>query len=114
MSGSGLRWMKLLQTTANARRLFGALLVAILTTAGCGGGGGSPPPISTSTPTALPTPVPTQIAGPGLLSEIIDVSIPADPAGQVNVLFTVTDQNGIPLTATTTTAGTHQTATGAS
>src|SRR5262245_961711 len=76
------------------------LFVILLTAAGCGDGG-SNGPSPTQTPTASPTPPPTQIAGAGLVSEILGASVASDPAGQVSVTFTVTDENGIPLMAIT-------------
>src|SRR5262245_49229364 len=76
------------------------LLVAAWTVTGCGDGG-SNGPSPTQTPTASPTPPPTQIAGAGLVSEILGASVASDPAGQVSVTFTVTDENGIPLMAIT-------------
>src|SRR6185369_3240832 len=67
-------------------------------------------PASTTTPTASPspTPPPTQIAGAGLRSDILDASVASDPAGSVSVTFTLTDGNGIPLTATTASAQSDQ------
>lgn len=84
------------------RSLLGtALFVAALTLAvGCGssgGGGGTKP---TFTPTPTPTPPPVTPAGPGLRSEILSAAVAADPAGQVSVEFTVTDDAGNPITAT--------------
>jgi OmcA/MtrC family decaheme c-type cytochrome len=73
---------------------------------GCGEGGSGPDP--TSTPTEVPTRIPTQIAGAGLVAEIHDASVAADPAGQVSVTFSVTDDNGIPLTATMSSAESDQ------
>ena len=64
---------------------------------GCGdGGNGNPPPTATVMPTV--TPLPTAIAGGGLQSEITAAA--ADTAGQITVIFTLTDANGVPLTAT--------------
>src|SRR5215475_10463165 len=85
------------------------LLVGLALTAGaCGDGGGSNGPSPTQTPTASPTPPPTQVAGAGLVSEILGGGVASDPAGQVSVTFTVTDENGIPLTATTSSAQSDQ------
>ena len=89
-------------------RTLSALLVALgLFAAGCGGGGnsnGAP----TATPTVLPTATPTRAAGAGLLSEILGAAVASNPAGEVSVTFTVTDANGIPLTATTSSAQSDQ------
>ena len=82
------------------------LLVAVVV-GGCGGdddSNGTPTP----TPTEQPTPQPTQVAGPGLTSQIVDASVASDPAGEVSVTFTVSDENGIPLTATTSSAESDQ------
>src|SRR4029450_2692780 len=79
------------------------LLVAAFTAAGCGDGGSSGPP-PPQTPTASPTPPPTQVAGAGLVSEILDAGVASDPAGQVSVTFTLTDENAIASTATTSSA----------
>jgi OmcA/MtrC family decaheme c-type cytochrome len=88
-------------------RTSSALLVAVvLFAAGCGGGNSHHAP--TATPTALPTATPTRAAGAGLLSEILGAAVAADPAGEVSVTFTVTDANGIPLTATTSSAQSDQ------
>src|SRR5262245_36123034 len=64
------------------------------------GSGSSSPAV----PTQSPTPLPTQVAGPGLKSEVLDAMVASDPAGEVSVTFTVTDDLGIPLTATTSSA----------
>ncbi|MGH3643160.1 MAG: multiheme c-type cytochrome, partial [Mycobacterium sp.] len=77
-----------------------------LIAAGCGGGGSKASP--TQTPTAVPTPPPTQVAGPGLMSEIVDAAVASDPKGEVSVTFTVTDDGGIPLTAVTSRAQSDQ------
>ncbi len=68
--------------------------------AACGGGGSSDAQ-PTHTPSASPTPLPTQVAGPGLVSDIVAASV---AAGEVSVTFTVADSGGIPLTATTSSA----------
>lgn len=83
-----------------------ALTLVVGLLAGCGDGGsnGSVPP----TPTASPTPLPTQIAGAGLVGEILDATVAADPPGEVSVTFTVTDQGGVPLTARTSSAESDQ------
>jgi OmcA/MtrC family decaheme c-type cytochrome len=64
---------------------------------GCGGGGNGGPH-ATATPTPTATALPTVVAGAGLLSEITAAS--ADANGQVSVTFTLTDGNGVLLTAT--------------
>src|SRR5204863_2820892 len=46
-------------------------------------------------------PVPTQVAGAGLMSEVLGATVASNPPGRVSVTFIVTDGNGIPLTATT-------------
>jgi OmcA/MtrC family decaheme c-type cytochrome len=74
--------------------------------AGCGDGDSKASP--TRTPTAVPTPPPTQIAGPGLASQVLNAEVASDPAGEVSVTFTVTDESGIPLTATTSSAESDQ------
>src|SRR5262245_7215814 len=86
-----------------------AVLVAFVaaTIAGCGGDDNSGP-APTSTPTVVPSPPPTQAAGAGLKSEILDAAEASDPAGQVSVTFTVTDGAGIPLTATLSSAQSDQ------
>jgi len=87
--------------------------------AGCGGNGGgaaptpTPSPTSTSTPTITPTatttlaptvasPTPAETPGAGLLSTITDARI--DASGSVQVTFTLTDGNGVPLTPVLSTA----------
>lgn len=82
-----------------ARVLSTAALAAVLVLSGCGGD--DSPPAPTSTPTVPPTAPPTQIAGPGLKSEVLSASVASDPAGQVSVVFNVTDDSGIPLAAQT-------------
>ena len=94
--------------TASGFRTRFALLVVAGVIAGCGGSSSHSAPVSTSTPTASPTPAPTQIAGAGLRSDILEASVASDPAGSVSVTFTVTDDNGIPLTATTDSAQSDQ------
>src|SRR5262245_23048017 len=89
--------------TADLVRILSALLLVIGTLAGCGDGG-SNGPASTQTPTASPTPPPTQVAGAGLVSEILGAAVASDPAGEVSVTFTLTDENGVPLMATTSSA----------
>lgn len=87
-------------------------LVAFILTAvgatlsGCEGGDSGPAP--TPTPTEVPTPAPTQVGGPGLVSEIHDAAVATDPAGQVAVTFSVTDDQGVPLTAVTSSAQSDQ------
>ena len=89
-----------------------AILLATFSTVivGCGdsdsGSGGPSSP--TPSPTAVPTTVPGQVAGAGLVSEIQSAEVASDPAGQVSVVFTVTDQSGVPLTATTSSAESDQ------
>ena len=77
-----------------------AFLGGALAWAGCGDddNGNNPTP----TPTSTATPVPTQAAGAGLMSEILSASIASDPAGQISVVFTLTDGSGVPLTPTLT------------
>src|SRR5262249_19741513 len=69
---------------------------------GCGGDDSHSSNASVSMPS--PTPAPTQVAGAGLMSEILDAAVASNPAGEVSVTFTVTDGNGIPLPATTRSA----------
>ena len=90
--------------TRDLRTLLAVLGICGAIVIGCGGGDSKSSP--TRTPTASPTPVavPTQIAGAGLKSEILDAAVASDPAGEVSVTFTVTDDGGIPLTATTSSA----------
>ncbi len=83
-----------------------SLLLTALLAAGCGGGGSTASP--TRTPTAVPSPPPTQVAGPGLMSDIVDAAVASDPKGAVSVTFTVTDDGGIPLTAVTSSAQSDQ------
>ena len=79
--------------------LAAALVGGMLFGFGCGGDGGGGKK-ATATPTSTATPVPTPAAGAGLVSEILEASIAGDPAGQVSVVFTLTDGNGVPLTPT--------------
>jgi OmcA/MtrC family decaheme c-type cytochrome len=80
-----------------------ALLVAAVLWFGCGDDGGGPatqpPPAVTATVTVvLPTSTPTSVpAGPGVSSSITDATI--DASGLIVVTFTLTDANGLPLTA---------------
>lgn len=78
------------------------LLAAVL--AGCGGSDSNASP--TRTPTPSPTALPTQIAGPGLASEILGATVASDR--RIAVTFTVVDGNGIPLTAVTSSAQSSQ------
>jgi len=80
-----------------------ALLVAAVLWFGCGDNGGghaaqpAPSPTATATvalPTSTPIPAP---AGPGVSSSITDATI--DASGHILVTFTLTDANGVPLTA---------------
>jgi OmcA/MtrC family decaheme c-type cytochrome len=75
-----------------------AILGSTLSWAGCGGGGGGSNPAPTPTSTA--TPLPTPVAGAGLMSEILSAAVAGAPAGQVSVVFTLTDGSGVPLTPT--------------
>jgi OmcA/MtrC family decaheme c-type cytochrome len=78
--------------------------VALLAACGGGGGGGGGP-----MPTATPVvPPPSGPAGAGLVSEIVAASVSDDPAGQVQVTFTLTDADGVPLTATLASAESDQ------
>jgi OmcA/MtrC family decaheme c-type cytochrome len=86
--------------------LVALLLLVTAIGAGCGDDDSSPSP--TPTPTTAPSPPPTQVAGAGLASEILGATVAADPAGEVSVTFTVTDESGIPLTATTSSAQSDQ------
>ena len=94
--------------TRDLRTLLAVLGICGAIGIGCGDGGSNSSP--TRTPTASPTPVavPTQIAGAGLSSEILGAAVASDPAGAVSVTFTVTDDDGIPLTATTSSAQSDQ------
>src|SRR5215472_15450282 len=111
MHGVGRRDTERLLTAFGHRRLGTVIVVIAMTAWGCGGGGGSGP-APTQTPTASPTPPPTQIAGAGLSSDILGAmvlpKVMADGSGEVSVTFTVTDGNGIPLTATTSSAQSDQ------
>ncbi len=93
----GRRCSRSFRCPVSGGRAIAILAALTLGMAGCGGGSDStaPPPPS---PTASPTPAPTQLAGAGLLSTITAVT--ADAAGQVDVTFSVTDADGVPLTAT--------------
>src|SRR5262245_29313893 len=100
-----------LRRTRTVRR-FGTIAVLMLVVAasmsGCGGDDNNSNGSPTRTPTELPTPPPTQVAGAGLVAEIADVSVASDPAGQVSVIFTLTDGSGIPLTPTSSSDRTDQ------
>jgi OmcA/MtrC family decaheme c-type cytochrome len=78
-----------------------ALLVAAVLWFGCGDDGGGPAaqPAPTATATVvLPTSTPTSVpAGSGVSSSITDATIEA--SGLIVVTFTLTDANGVPLTA---------------
>jgi len=81
-----------------------ALLFAAVLWFGCGGDGGGqaatpPTPQPTATATVvLPTSTPASVpAGPGVSSSITDATI--DSSGRIIVTFTLTDANGVPLTA---------------
>src|SRR5579862_8741604 len=79
---------------------FAAILVLLsLGNFACGGGGGNGKPRATATATPTATAVPTVIAGTGLSSSITAASVDAN--GTISVTFAVTDVNGTPLTATT-------------
>ena len=93
--------------TASGFRMLVALVVGAGAVAGgCGGSDSKSAP--THTPTVSPTPAPTQIAGAGLKSDILGAAVASEPAGSVSVTFTVTDEGGIPLTATTSSAESDQ------
>ena len=54
-----------------------------------------------TTPPTSPTPgvsPPSQTPGAGILAAITNASVASDPAGQISVIFTLTDGSGIPLT----------------
>jgi OmcA/MtrC family decaheme c-type cytochrome len=82
--------------------LIAVFLGSALAWAGCGDDGGGSKP--TPTPTSTATPVPTAAAGAGLMSEILSASVASDPAGQISVVFTLTDGSGVPLTPTLSSA----------
>src|SRR5215468_2651722 len=107
MNGSERRSTERSRASDCVRQLSVLLIAVGVTAAACGGGGHSKA-APTNTPTAAPTPLPTQVAGPGLLSEVLDAAVASDPAGEVSVTFTVTDASGIPLTATTSSAQSDQ------
>src|SRR5215468_10254547 len=107
MNGSERRSTERSRASDCVRQLSVLLIAVGVTAAACGGGGHSKA-APTNTPTTAPTPLPTQVAGPGLLSEVLDAEIASDPAGEVSVTFTVTDASGIPLTATTSSAQSDQ------
>lgn len=106
MKGSRRRGKARARTT-HLVRILSLLCIIGLAVAGCGGDDSNGPP-PTETPTASPTPPPTQVAGAGLVSEILGAAVASDPAGEVSVTFTVTDENGIPLTARTSSAESDQ------
>jgi OmcA/MtrC family decaheme c-type cytochrome len=80
------------------------ILFAAVVLAGCGGDDSKASP--TRTPTPSPTAVPTQIAGPGLASEILGATVSSDR--RIAVSFTVVDASGVPLTAVTSSAQSDQ------
>ncbi len=96
--------------TKSVARALPALLLgtAAFLWVGCGGGGGggaAPTSTPTSTPTVAPTatlpptvPIPTPVVTPGagLQSSITDARI--DASNTVQVTFTLTDGNGVPIT----------------
>jgi OmcA/MtrC family decaheme c-type cytochrome len=88
-------------------RFIAVLVIAVAMMSGCGDDDNGAPPAPTPTAT-VPTPLPTQIAGAGLISEIVDASIANEPIGEVSVTFTLTDANGVPLAGTTSSAQSDQ------
>ena len=107
MNRARRRGSESVQGQLGARMACAALLVAGMMAVGCGGGGSSKKS-PTATPTEGPTPPPTQVAGAGLVSDIVDAAVASDPKGQVSVTFTVTDASGVPLTAVTSSAQSDQ------
>jgi OmcA/MtrC family decaheme c-type cytochrome len=83
------------------RRAVGAALIGVALVSSCGGGGGGDDQ-PTPTPTVVPTP--SGPAGAGVTAEIVAATIAADPAGQVDVTFTLTDAAGTPITPTSQSA----------
>lgn len=80
----------------------GGVLLIACGGGGGGGGGGSPTP----TPRVVPTP--SGPAGAGVRAEILAAEVAADPAGQVQVTFTLTDADGTPLAPTLSSAESDQ------
>jgi hypothetical protein len=83
--------------------IIGLAAIGIALASGCGGGGGGG---SKNIPTPIPTiiPTPSGSAGAGVRAEILDATIADDPAGQVVVSFTLTDDAGTLITPTSASA----------